>query len=124
MIADHSHRVEQKRLASEIMREVGLGGGSPGSSSDLLFIGLELSSHGRRFGPFAQSYLCEKLVQNRLVGYGQWLRDAADRVDVPADIRGLFLSDTAEGRRHWQSDLPAPVVNGIDAAVGAGCLGV
>lgn len=124
MIADHSSRLEEKRIVRDIVQEVGLGGGRSGSLKDVLFISLELSSHGRRFGPFAQSHLCEKLVQNRLVGYGQWLREAAGRINLPPDMRDTFVDDTAEGRRHWQSDLPAPVVNGIDAAVSAGCLGI
>ncbi|HPD31388.1 MAG TPA: ABC transporter permease [Phycisphaerae bacterium] len=122
MIADRKGRLERRRVDMDILRTVGLGAGS--ASRPILFISLELSSHGRQFAPFAQSHLCEQLVQNRLVGYGEWLRHAAERIDLPAEVRRTYLDDAAEGRRHWQSDLPAPVANGIDAAVSAGCLGM
>lgn len=124
MIADRMRRLERERVDLDIVRSAGLGAAGAGRSKEILFISLELSSHGSQFGPFAQSYLCEKLVQNRLLAYGQWLGAAAERLDLPVEVRRTWLADTAEGRRHWQSDLPAPVVNGIDAAVGAGCLGM
>ncbi len=122
MIADRTGRLERRRVDLDVMRTAGLEAG--GASRPILFISLELSSHGRQFAPFAQSHLSELLVQNRLAGYGQWLRDAVARISLPAEIRQTYLDDAAEGRRHWQSDLPAPVVNGIDAAVAAGCLGM
>ncbi len=122
MISDRAQRLERAQVDLEVVRTAGLGSGK--GAKDILFLSLELSSHGRQFGPFAQSYLCDKLVQNRLLSYGQWLRDAAERTDLSADVRSTWVADTAEGRRHWQSDLPAPVVNGIDAAVSAGCLGM
>lgn len=122
MIADRNGRLERRRVDMDILRTAGLGTG--GASRPILFVSLELSSHGRQFAPFAQSHLCEQLVQNRLVGYGEWLRHAAERIDLPAEVRQTYLADAAEGRRHWQSDLPAPVANGIDAAVSAGCLGM
>ncbi len=122
MIADRASRLLRQQVDLRIAHAAGLGADE--NPKDILFVSLDLSSHGRQFGPFAQSYLCEKLVQNRLVGYGQWLSGVAAEIDLPPEVRQTYLADTAEGRRHWQSDLPAPVVNGIDAAVGAGCLGI
>ncbi len=125
MIADRAGRVERKRVDLSVMQATGLGRASEGDyARGILFCSLELSSHGRRFGTFAQSYMCEKLVQNQLLGYGRPLRRIANELGFPPEIRQCYLDDTTEGRRHWQSDLPFPVVNGIDAAVSAGCLGM
>ncbi len=125
MIADRTGRLERQRVDLAMLEAAGLGRGVVGDyARGILFVSLELSSHGRRFGPFAQSGMCDLLVQNQLVRYGTALREIADAFELPEHVRATYLDDTAEGRRHWQSDLPFPVVNGIDAAVSAGCLGM
>ncbi len=125
MVSDRRQRLERRRVDLEIMRGAGLGEGSTGDyKQGLLFISLELSSHGTQFGPFAQSYFCVRNLQNQLLRYGEQLKGYAETVSLPADVKSTYLDDTAEGRRHWQSDLPFPVANGIDAAINAGCLGI
>ena len=125
MIADRAARLERRRVDLEVMEETGLGRGSEGDYSlGILFCSIELSSHGARFGPFAQSYLCDRSVQDYLGPYGKALREIAQRIDLSPETRKCYIGDTAEGLWHWQSDLPFPVVNGIDAAVSGGCLGM
>jgi len=125
MIAERVARLEKTRVELEIMRASGLGRGARGDyGSGMIFFSLELSSHGRQFGPFAQSYMCELLLQNQLMPYGEAMRQIANGLDVSAEIRASFLDDATDSRRHWQSDVPFPVINGVDAAVNGGCLGI
>lgn len=125
MIADNERRLDRRRVDLALMEAIGLGQGATGDfARGILFLSFELSSHGDQFGPFAQSHMCVRLIQKQLLDYGHWLRETAARLDLPEAVKHSFLDDTTEGRRHWQSDLPFPVVNGIDAAVNAGCLGM
>jgi hypothetical protein len=127
MIEDARFRLETHRVDMSIMKTLGLGEYRVGDySRGILFTSLELSSHSTGFGPFAQSYMCDQLIQKQLTGkdrYGPWLARCVDELDVSEPVRDAYQADTTEGRRHWQSELPFPVVNGIDAAVSGGCMG-